>query len=505
MELQTSPSKQRRYKEAKLNLERTPQKATKVDIGFAFPRWTALRRDRCFQSDAELASFLLDSYERGAATPSSMNGKPAVSEFDASRGTERRLYSKDSSGVSEKKSFRPDEPRDQSFVSPTRAESEELVQTHVRRSLVFPAEDQQDQQDPVLLHIKEEQEELLTSQDGEQLNGLEETDNTRLPFSAVIVKSEDDEEKPQCSQLYQSQIEDDREAECQISCATKIKTETDGEDCGGAEPTRNPASNNLSQQNTDAKTSVSCETEVSIGADDEGSGNDTDDWQEPLTESGSETEDSDSGCKESRARAFACSECGKRFRYKWSLQRHMTGHSGKMSSSSFANKKCFTVRQTADLQIKVHTGEKPYGCSLCGQRFRDQYNLKRHMRIHTGEKPFGCGVCGKRFNGEGNLKIHKRVHTGEKPFGCGVCGKKFKQKSHFSCDPRLEPEGPPQSEHPKPEQLGHFLQLLVLSRCRRGDRSRPPVSSLLLLWGSQSAPDLLRPLISLAPTRLPSP
>lgn len=60
MELQTAPPKQRRYKAAKRNLERTRQKTTRIDIGFAFSRWTALRRDRCFQSDAQLASFLLD-------------------------------------------------------------------------------------------------------------------------------------------------------------------------------------------------------------------------------------------------------------------------------------------------------------------------------------------------------------------------------------------------------------------------------------------------------------
>uniref|UniRef100_A0AAZ1Y2Z9 C2H2-type domain-containing protein n=1 Tax=Oreochromis aureus TaxID=47969 RepID=A0AAZ1Y2Z9_OREAU len=33
----------------------------------------------------------------------------------------------------------------------------------------------------------------------------------------------------------------------------------------------------------------------------------------------------------SRAKAFTCSECGKRFQYKWSLQRHVTRHSGKTS------------------------------------------------------------------------------------------------------------------------------------------------------------------------------
>ncbi|XP_073345276.1 uncharacterized protein [Pagrus major] len=62
-----------------------------------------------------------------------------------------------------------------------------------------------DQEDSKPLHIKEEQEELLTSQEGKQVNGLEEADITVYPFTTVTVKSEDDEEKPPTSQLHPRQ------------------------------------------------------------------------------------------------------------------------------------------------------------------------------------------------------------------------------------------------------------------------------------------------------------
>ncbi|KAM7018602.1 uncharacterized protein LKV04_005855 [Tautogolabrus adspersus] len=82
-----------------------------------------------------------------------------------------------------------------------------------------------DQEDTKPQHIKEEHEELWSSQEEEQLQGLEQADTTKFPFTPVSVKSDDDEEKLQSSQLHQRQTE-------------QMETGVDGEDCGGAEPER---------------------------------------------------------------------------------------------------------------------------------------------------------------------------------------------------------------------------------------------------------------------------
>ncbi|XP_069372988.1 uncharacterized protein [Paralichthys olivaceus] len=81
-----------------------------------------------------------------------------------------------------------------------------------------PSVDQEDSEPP---QIKEEQNELWISQEGEQLQGLEQTDIIKFTYTPDTVKPEGDEEEPQSSQLYQSQTEENRK------------------DCGRPEPARN--------------------------------------------------------------------------------------------------------------------------------------------------------------------------------------------------------------------------------------------------------------------------
>ena len=135
----------------------------------------------------------------------------------------------------------------------------------------------------------------------------------------------------------------------------------------------------------------------------------------------------------------------------------------------------FAYNHELENHKRVHTGETPFECHICGQSYSLKGTLKEHIRIKHNlfDEPVVCGIddCDKRFNNDRSLKTHRkdyhfnsdkfvcdhpncdyktgikkslyehkiREHTTEKPFKCQFegCDKAFKledyYKSHLKC------------------------------------------------------------------------
>ena len=132
---------------------------------------------------------------------------------------------------------------------------------------------------------------------------------------------------------------------------------------------------------------------------------------------------------------FLCTRCGQKFHRENDLDVHQQMHNHEQTSPSTSNASGHTSSSDKTDQAvisKISFDEKLFACSVCNKILSQKSHLDRHMLIHSGLKPYACDICMKTFSQKVHLDKHSRVHTGEKLFACTICDKRFSQKTHLN-------------------------------------------------------------------------
>ncbi|XP_018392772.1 PREDICTED: zinc finger protein 14-like [Cyphomyrmex costatus] len=106
-----------------------------------------------------------------------------------------------------------------------------------------------------------------------------------------------------------------------------------------------------------------------------------------------------------------CGTCNKEFKNKTNLRSHERTHTGeKPYQCEFCKYKYGTKNNLSQHVVAMHNSD---------ERFKSNKNL------YIGGVSYKCGTCNKEFKGKAQLNRHERTHTGEKPYQCEFCENKY--------------------------------------------------------------------------------
>ncbi|XP_064901226.1 zinc finger protein 131 isoform X2 [Columba livia] len=164
----------------------------------------------------------------------------------------------------------------------------------------------------------------------------------------------------------------------------------------------------------------------------------------------------DPSCKQEHMKthsteSYKCDICNKRYLRESALKQHLTCYhldEGGASKKQRPGKKIH-ICQYCEKQfdhfghfkehLRKHTGEKPFECPNCHERFARNSTLKCHLTAcQSGagakkgrKKLYECQVCNSVFNSWDQFKDHLVIHTGDKPNHCTLCDLWFMRGSEL--------------------------------------------------------------------------
>ncbi|XP_044584467.1 uncharacterized protein LOC123264976 isoform X2 [Cotesia glomerata] len=100
-----------------------------------------------------------------------------------------------------------------------------------------------------------------------------------------------------------------------------------------------------------------------------------------------------------------CYRCGIAYRNKPDITKHLFWKHG---TESVVCKKCLQKKWPHVYHFCIPPSE--FGCEECGANFTRAVALKVHKRLHTGEAPYGCNECSEKFISKKLAAKHDESH-----------------------------------------------------------------------------------------------
>ncbi|KAG5669448.1 hypothetical protein PVAND_017335 [Polypedilum vanderplanki] len=132
-----------------------------------------------------------------------------------------------------------------------------------------------------------------------------------------------------------------------------------------------------------------------------------------------------------------CKECFETFKsmknlHQHSMKIHNRGVFGSIDYSKFSSecKICGKILSSERMKSHMALHDSPKViCDHCGKIYRTKIALDRHLSVVMAEKKFTCSICGKNFKKMSILKQHEEIHNPIKIYiKCEICAKILQMK-----------------------------------------------------------------------------